>query len=366
MSRIIPILSRKTVERKYLEIVTHDGKFHLDELLAIVLVKMAARLFNVDIHVQRTRDPEVFEKADLVLDVGGFNSGKYMDHHGHMFNEFHKEAPQIKLATAGIVWLDLRDHLLYSILKKHHDNPLIENIVSDYILRKLIIPSDMEDNGLGRSYPGTPMSINEIVSSFNTSIENEDESNLQFTKALRMVEMIVDNKIREIVHIAVEDEKIYQKILTAPADEKADGLLVMKEYMAWNASVRRHWDDTLHLKLAIYPDGRAPDVWRIQTMPGDKYDKFAQRCCAPAHLHGYSQSRAADFRNVGVYAGNIIFVHPNGHLGGIRGTLEDAKAFARYWIKHSANTIDPQPVGLSWNTDQQFPHARIIATPVDA
>ena len=58
-------------------IVTHDRKIHADELLAIAVIKTA--LPDRPIHINRSRDPIAWEKADLLIDVGGRNNP--FDHH---------------------------------------------------------------------------------------------------------------------------------------------------------------------------------------------------------------------------------------------------------------------------------------------
>lgn len=332
MSRIIPILSRLSHARQPLLVVTHNGKFHLDELTALAFVKMASDLFQVDMEIKRTRDPDYMKRASLVLDVGGSNIGKYMDHHGADFRDYHP-GTDYKLATAGIVWYDLKDYLLYAILGAHRHKPVVESITRETIFRRLILPVDIEDNGQGRMSHGTTLTLNEIVSGFNVSTPDQDN---QFFRAFRVIQLIYKNKIREIVNTAVEDDRIFAQVINATEEDRRDGLLVLSESGPWLSTIRRHWDDTRHLKLCIYGDPINKDTWRIQTLPADRFDKFKQRCSAPLHLHGFHSGSFCDPTPLGDLMNKVIFVHANGFIGAIRGTLEDARRFARYWVSKTS------------------------------
>lgn len=60
-------------------IITHNGTFHADEVVAIALLLQNNNIYNVDII--RTRDINEVN-ADFVVDVGGIYDGvKYFDHH---------------------------------------------------------------------------------------------------------------------------------------------------------------------------------------------------------------------------------------------------------------------------------------------
>ena len=58
-------------------ICVHNGRFHADELLALAVIKTA--LPDRKIVITRSREPEAWRQADLVLDVGGKDNP--FDHH---------------------------------------------------------------------------------------------------------------------------------------------------------------------------------------------------------------------------------------------------------------------------------------------
>ena len=62
-------------------VATHNGKFHKDDVLSVAIVKLA--LPDHKINVVRTRDEDIINAADIVLDVGGVcDPEKFrFDHH---------------------------------------------------------------------------------------------------------------------------------------------------------------------------------------------------------------------------------------------------------------------------------------------
>ena len=95
-------------------VVTHNGVFHADEVLAIALLKVAKVV--AEFKVIRTRDADTISKADIVIDVGGevsniaseadaiARTGKLprqlrFDHH-----QFDKEDKMYGLSSAGLVY----------------------------------------------------------------------------------------------------------------------------------------------------------------------------------------------------------------------------------------------------------------------
>ena len=76
-------------------VCVHDGRFHADELLALAALREALQR---PIHVNRSRDPNAWRRADLVIDVGG--AANPFDHH-------HAGAPRhsngIPYASCGLL-----------------------------------------------------------------------------------------------------------------------------------------------------------------------------------------------------------------------------------------------------------------------
>ena len=66
---------------------THNGSFHCDEALGVALLRRTQEF--ADAKVVRSRTPEVLDKCDVVIDVGGVYdpAAKRFDHHQKEFND---------------------------------------------------------------------------------------------------------------------------------------------------------------------------------------------------------------------------------------------------------------------------------------
>ena len=85
---------------------THSDSFHCDEVLAAVML-LQTRQF-ADSMIVRTRQDDVFDSLDIVVDVGGVYDparNRY-DHHMATFEETWNSSPDdiTKLSSAGLIW----------------------------------------------------------------------------------------------------------------------------------------------------------------------------------------------------------------------------------------------------------------------
>eukprot|EP00919_Chromeraceae_sp_WS-2016_P045117 GHVR01107543.1.p1 GENE.GHVR01107543.1~~GHVR01107543.1.p1 ORF type:complete len:111 (+),score=16.77 GHVR01107543.1:49-381(+) len=87
-------------------IVTHDGRFHCDDAMAIAMLNRIPEFANFEL--VRTRDAGIIDRADVVVDVGGIfdHEKKRYDHHQRGFNEVFgvKHFTRTKLSSAGLVF----------------------------------------------------------------------------------------------------------------------------------------------------------------------------------------------------------------------------------------------------------------------
>ena len=77
-------------------ILTHDARFHADELLAIAVIMEA--LGDRKVIINRSRDPGAMAKADVVIDVGGRRNP--FDHH---YYDAPRHSNGIPYASCGLV-----------------------------------------------------------------------------------------------------------------------------------------------------------------------------------------------------------------------------------------------------------------------
>ncbi|RLN34180.1 uncharacterized protein C2845_PM03G00910 [Panicum miliaceum] len=81
---------------------THNGSFHCDEALGCFLIRLTSQFAGAD--VVRTRDSQILDTLDAVLDVGGvYDPSRHRyDHHQKGFNEVFGHGFNTKLSSAGL------------------------------------------------------------------------------------------------------------------------------------------------------------------------------------------------------------------------------------------------------------------------
>lgn len=126
-------------------IVTHNRFFHLDEIVAIALLKIFYLEKGSDCQIIRTRDEKTIQKYQndenaFVIDVG-FKYDQVMknfDHHQKSLTETWSNGEQY--SSCGLVWKWLKDN---GFLTKQLTNNQIQKIESQFIK-----PVDLQDNGV--------------------------------------------------------------------------------------------------------------------------------------------------------------------------------------------------------------------------
>ena len=118
---------------KKITIVTHNGNFHADDIFAVATLTLVFGEENVS--VIRTRDPNIIQGADYVVDVGGIydESKNRFDH--HQKGRAGERDNTIPYASFGLVWKKYGEELSGSL-------EVAEKI--DQILVQWI---DAQDNG---------------------------------------------------------------------------------------------------------------------------------------------------------------------------------------------------------------------------
>jgi len=121
---------------------THNGIFHVDEVVAIAILEIAS--YNVDASVVRTRDLEELAKANVVVDIGGGE----LDHHMRGFDK--RRITGEKYASAGLTWKKYGklavEHVSYEAELTTISSEQIDRVVLE-IDKEIMIPVDQEDNG---------------------------------------------------------------------------------------------------------------------------------------------------------------------------------------------------------------------------
>lgn len=295
-------------------LVTHDGTFHADDVLAYVILSSTLILENVTF--VRTRDPDIIMRADIAFDVGG---GKY-DHHT-------KDKPRRKngmaYSSAGLIWRDFGlDYLKYTC----GGCTSILEILFEIIDNDLITYIDNHDNG---EYINDidPFSLPYMISTFNGLCEDNDTS---FMKATEFMRQFFNSYISKKLEEYLDKFDIDDNLESMKLDDNDYILASDKYFSGMNQYIH---DNKLNTLFTVYPSDSG-DAWYVRAVnTGAGYDvryPFPDEWCGEP-VDVLKERSGVD---------SIRFVHPNGFLA-VVGTKEDALIVARIMVKrfHDENNL---------------------------
>jgi len=215
-------------------LVTHSGRFHADEVFATSMVLM------VEEHeVIRSREQEIIDQADIVLDVGAEYDieRQRFDHHQNSFTEERDDGTPY--ATAGLIWKAFATKIFAS--KGLTDAEQVK-YATKWVDDKLIKDIDAVDNGMYLEDPRPSVSM--IIGMMN---EPSDEPELQeeaFKKAVNFTTDIMHN----IVDAAVKEAEVAAE-LEAYLETLEDGILILDKNLPYKDFISRHPE----VKRVVYP-----------------------------------------------------------------------------------------------------------------
>lgn len=215
-------------------IVTHSGRFHADEVFATAMILM------VEEHeIVRSRNPEVINTGDIVLDVGAEYDPERQrfDHHQNSFTR--KRADGTPFATAGLIWEVFATRILQS---KGLSEPQHIEYATHWVDEKLIKDVDAVDNGMFMEDPRPSISM--AIGLMNKSA---DEPKLQleaFHKAVSFTSEIMHN----IVESAVKEAQVAAE-LEAYLSTLEKGILILDKNLPYKDFITRHPE----VKRVVYP-----------------------------------------------------------------------------------------------------------------
>jgi uncharacterized UPF0160 family protein len=223
-------------------IVTHNGNFHADDVFSIAALKYIFPSFNLI----RTRNLEVINKADIVIDVGGeydADAGRF-DHHQR--GGAGERENGIPYSSFGLIWQKYG-------LEICQGNQEVANSVDTGLVSKI----DAIDCGhVEGIYEG--ISLSQTISMFNPTWQEDCHFDTCFDEA-------VDFALRVLTRfIASASGGISAKEIVAKAIDNAEDprVVVLEKYIPWKRTVHALSEEALFM---IYPSSSGQ--WRIQAVP---------------------------------------------------------------------------------------------------
>ena len=208
----------KNKDKKKITIVTHNLKFHADDVLAVATLLLVLEKEN-DVTVIRTRDPEIISKADYVVDVGGIDDPEKNRFDHHQEGGAGGRSNGILYSSFGLVWKKFGEILSGS------------REVADKIEEVLVQPIDAIDNGIEISKPIIenikPYEIGDffwlLVPSWKEGVEHIDEA---FMKAVSYAKVLLTREVLKTKDI-IESKDAVRKIYLETSDKR---LIILDRY----------------------------------------------------------------------------------------------------------------------------------------
>lgn len=238
-----------SLESGSMQVATHDGSFHADEVFAVA----ALLSLPESVEVVRTRDREALAQADLRVDVG-FSydpaAGDF-DHHQREFEMVRDNG--VGYASFGLIWREFGTRLCDG-----------DEEVAATVDETLVQSVDANDTGqqITRSLiEGVrPMTINGVIGGFNAQWDEDlsaDEERERFDAAVELAQGVLT---REIASVAAGRRavRIVREAIEGAEDPR---VLELSDNVPWKQVVVTEAPDAL---FVIYPKRQG---FGLETVP---------------------------------------------------------------------------------------------------
>lgn len=225
-------------------IVTHDGHFHTDDLLAcaVLLLKYPSAT------IVRSRDHSVIDKADIAVDVGGVYDPSRLRFDHHQPEGAGKRDNGLPYASLGLVWKEYGRELSGG------------EDVARLIEEKLVSSVDALDNGINLSRPFfenvKQYSVGDYFESFSTDAETMEDFDRIFSEVLMLAAGLIEREIRDARRTAA-DWKEVREMYEKAADKH---IVILPRHMRWKRLLI-----STEASFVVYP--RPDGKWSSQAVP---------------------------------------------------------------------------------------------------
>lgn len=211
------------------KIVTHNSSFHADDVFAVATLQIYLDKLGEKYKVIRSRDQEIINAGDYVVDVGQIydEDKNRFDHHQETFND--KGYLDIPYSSFGLVW-------------KHFGKEVCENKnVWKKFRNEFVTVIDANDNGILTALPGVtglvPLDPETFIFSWRPPYNERTDENL-YKGFLQAVEFAKGFLQREIKKEIAKDElrEEFENVLKSKKNIlKTDSLkaLILPKPLPW-------------------------------------------------------------------------------------------------------------------------------------
>jgi len=261
-------------------IVTHNSRFHTDDVFACATLLV----LYPEANIVRSRDPEVIENGDIVLDVGNIYDPDKNRFDHHQVEGAGQRENGIYYASFGLIWKHFGEKLTSS--KK----------VWEKIDKKLVQPVDAVDSMPGGIDMITPKNTNVLpyilqmaISSFNpTWKEGEEKIDEMFKNAVLIAKEILKREIR-LAEDVTDGEKFVLEAYESAEDKK---ILILKKNYPWEEII-----STLPEVIFVVRPNVQNKTWKIETIR-ENFFTYVSRKELPEEWGGKTEEELAHISGV--------------------------------------------------------------------
>ncbi|CAK9169325.1 unnamed protein product [Ilex paraguariensis] len=308
---------------------THNGSFHCDEALGCFMIRLTNRFSGAEII--RTRDPQVLETLDAVLDVGGVYdpSRDRYDHHQKGFEEVFGHGFTTKLSSAGLVYKHFGKEIIAKELQLDEEHPDVLRLFLA-VYKSFMEAIDAIDNGINQyDTEQAPRYVNNThlssrVGRLNLDWIDPDQSpekeNEAFQQAMTLAGSEFLNSLRFHTRSWLPARSIVMKSLAARQETDPSGeIMVLTSFCPWKLHLFE-----LEEEMKIDPPTKYVLYQAVAVSP----DRFESRKPLPSQWRGLRDDELS--KEAGIPG--CVFVHMSGFIGGNQ-SYEGALAMARAALK---------------------------------
>jgi len=223
-------------------IATHNGNFHADDVFSVAALRQIIPTFKLI----RTRDSELINQADIVIDVGNEydpDKGRF-DHHQR--GGAGERDNGIPYSSFGLIWKEYG-------LAICQGNQEVANAVDVALVSTI----DAIDCGHVQGiYNG--ISLSQTIAMFNPTWQEDSHFDSCFDEAVDFAAHILKRFIAS-AEGDISAKEIVEKAVTNAKDPR---VIVLDKYIPWKETVHALSEDALFM---IYP--AMSDKWIIHTVP---------------------------------------------------------------------------------------------------
>lgn len=305
--------------RKHLNIYTHNGLFHADDVFAAAMLS----LITEEINIVRGPEEDIPTEGEwIVFDIGGGS----LDHHTPENKENNGTHPNtdIPYASCGLVWKEYYQE----ILKEENCPQRYVEAVYQKMEKSLILGIDAEDNGFNpiknalESMPNIPsdqqkeliaqgntsFTITQMIKDFNPTWESDRDPDEAFMDAMSFAKDIFLNRLDSIIDAL--DGKDY---ILSHISFSAEHVMILEQFAPWQGVVTsesRSNPKAKDLWYVVSPALRGG--WNVQCVLDNPDDRVSYRHPLPQSWYGL---RNEELQAVSGIA-DARFCHPSGFLAG--------------------------------------------------